>query len=581
MTRSPRILTLTISAALAIYAVVAYEQVRLNGFVYDDGMYLTRNPHVQVGLTPESVAWAFTTGHMGSWHPVTWLSHLSDVTLFGLNASWHHLVNLLLHIVNVVLLFRLLTTMTGAVWTSAFLAAVFAVHPLRVESVAWIAERKDVLSGTFWILTMIAYVRYVKRPAVTHYLMVVLYFGLGLMAKPMLVTLPLVLLLLDYWPLYRIHSVVPAGNAVSPNNRQRSLGYLIMEKIPLFVLAAVFAAVTFAVQRGQGAMTMMESGRLSLSVRAWNAAISYVTYIFKTLYPAGLAAFYPHPGENISIIKAAGALLLLVTITVAVIYAGRKGRRYLTVGWLWFVGTLVPVIGLVQVGEQALADRYMYLPSIGLLIMIAFGARDLFTGRRGSERGVAVAAAIVLVVLAVATRAQVAHWRNSYTLYSHAIAVTDGNYVAYYNLARAEILDGRMEEGIDHLRQMLKIRPDHAEALSNLGVALSSQGRYVEATPYFEDAVKLKPDDARMHNNLGQALGLDGRYDEAKEHFQEALRLLPDFGKAYYNLGFIYFTEGNDDEALRLIDKALSLNPNLTDAVKLRNLILDRRKLIK
>jgi Flp pilus assembly protein TadD len=570
-----------IYAVLAAATLFAYEQVRRNEFVYDDVHYITNNPPVQAGITRESFVWAFTTSHQANWHPLTWLSHMLDCELFGLNPLGHHLPNVFLHIINSFLLFWVLKRMTGAVWRSAFVAAVFALHPLRVESVAWAAERKDVLSGFFWMVTMAAYARYVERPHITRYLPVVLSFALGLMAKPMLVTLPFVLLLLDYWPLgrfrpgSRLENIKPPQTKIDAERRRTSASRLVAEKVPLFVLVAMSSVVTFVVQRSGGAMSMMGGGSLTLDVRVLNALVSYLAYIGKTIYPSGLAVFYPYPTGNLPLWKPIVSAVILAWVSLVVVFAARR-RRYLVVGWLWYLGTLVPVIGLVQVGAQAMADRYTYLPLIGIVIMVTWGVSELVAKWNVRGKALGAAAAIVLVALLACTRTQVGYWRNSFTLYGRAIEVTDDNYAAYYNLARAEVKTGKVDEAVAHLKQAVRIVPENPDVHCNLGVALGLQNNLDEAIAHLREAVRIKPDFAKAHNNLGIALARRGDIDEAARHCTEALRIQPDFARAHYILSYIRASQGQLDEALEHCNEALRIQPDLTDAYELRERLIQQ-----
>jgi hypothetical protein len=581
MKRPPEKLRIILSWGLALATFVAFEEVRLNGFVYDDGLYITNNPHVQAGLAKESVTWALVTPESGSWEPMTWLSHMLGVELFDMDASGHHLVNLLFHIVNAVLLFHLLTKMTGALWPSLFVAAVFALHPLRVESVAWVAERKDVLSGTFWMLSVGAYTRYVSRPNFPRYLLVAAMLTLGLLSKPMLVTLPFVMLLIDVWPLDRLRvASKETRGKVSTLDRElakRSATQLIVEKIPLFVIVTGFALITFFFQRSQGAMADVETGAFPWSIRIGNAALSYVGYLSNSFYPTGLAVFYPHPGHTLSASQALASMAALLLVTLAVVYAARRGKRYLLVGWLWYIGMLVPVTGFVQVGGQAMADRYTYLPSIGVLIMIAWGAADLFAKWPQRKPALAIASVAVVIALMWSTRLQVRYWRDSFTLYGRALEVTQNNWLAHYNLGRAEMLEGGFDRGITHLEETLRLLPQSAEAHNNLGVALTATRRYDEAIEHLREAVTIDPNFARAHNNWGQALGLSGRLDESVGHFEEAVRLEPDFAKAHYNLCFVFSTQGRTDEALEHCDAALRINPSDSRAAQLKASLIQER----
>ena len=513
--------------ALAFVTLVAFEQVRHNDFVnYDDDVYITRNSHVRNGLTFESVKWAFTTDYANNWHPLTWISHMLDCQLFGLNPTWHHLVNLLFHIANTLLLFYVLKTMTAAVWPSVFVAAAFALHPLHVESVAWVAERKDVLSTLFWLLTIAAYIRYAKRPSIVGYLPVILLFALGLMAKPMLVTLPFVLILLDYWPLERF----ACEQQDSKNDFQKStLPRLIAEKIPLFILVAASSVITFLGE------AVISQDAIPLASRVPNAAISYMAYIGKTIWPARLAVFYPHPLDSVSIWNAIVATLLLLAISIWTIRLA-KTRKYLLVGWLIYIGTLVPVIGLVQIGSQAMADRYTYLSLIGLFIMIAWGITDLTSKWRPQKIILTVSSAAVLVAMLICTRMQLRHWRNNFTLFGRALAVTENNYVMHNNFGSFLLENNRLDEALVRFDEALRINPQYISAHTNAGIVLLKQRKFDEAIRHFNEALSIGTDLPKVYNELGLAYGMQGKYELAIQNFKKALELKPDLAKASLNL---------------------------------------------
>ena len=547
-------LAVLIYVALALTTLAVFWQLHNYDFInYDDPGYVSENAQVQAGLTCDSIIWAFTTGHAGNWHPLTWLSYMLDCQLFGTNPGWHHLTNLLLHIANTLLLFAVLKQMTGALWRSAFVAAVFALHPLHVESVAWISERKDVLSTLFWMLTMAAYLRYVKRPYVSWYVLTLLLFALGLMAKPMLVTLPFVLLLLDYWPLDRFQL-----------RRDAKSIRLIREKVPFFILSAISSVVTFLVQQSGGAVT--EINVVPLSIRIANAFISYLTYIEKMIWPSRLAVFYPYTVDTVSIWHTLFAALLLVGISVWVIRLAPK-RRYLIVGWLWYLGTLVPVIGLVQVGAQAFADRYTYVPSIGIFIMVAWAADELPAKWRYRKLGLAVSAAVVLAALLICTRIQVRCWQNSFTLYGHALKVTENNYIIHGNLGGALQLEGELDEAIRHYRRALQIKPDDIKAHNNLAGALQSQGKLDEAISHYRQALRIKPDYVKAHYNLGIALESDGKLDEAVSHYRRAVQLERDHTGAHKNLGNILVQQDKLEEAITHFTEVLRFKPDLVEVL--------------
>jgi tetratricopeptide (TPR) repeat protein len=560
--------SLLICLLLIATILSVFWQVQDHDFVnIDDPHYISDNPHVRSGLTRAGFIWAFTTTHAANWHPLTWLSHMLDCQLYGLNPSGHHLTSVLLHTANAVLLFLLLNRMTGGLWRSAFVAALFALHPLHVESVAWVSERKDVLSTLFWILTMWMYVRYVERPTLTRYMLALFTFALGLMAKPMLVTLPCVLLLLDYWPLERFRLSQSGGDTPATMRALKGQGSTVLrlfgEKIPFFALTAVSSVVTFFVQKSAGALGALEI--YPVKIRIANALVSYVSYISRTIWPHGLVIFYPHPGNSLPMWHAVGAGLLLACISLAVIRTARR-HPYLAVGWLWYLGTLVPVIGLVQVGLQATADRYTYVPLIGLFIIIAWGVFDLVKDWRHQRVGIAVSAGILLFGLTTCTWLQVRHWRNSVTLFQHALQATSENYLAHNNLGAALLGQGKIEEGISHYYKALEIKPDYWLAHSNLAGFLVGQGRLEEAISHGSEALRDNPDSPEAHNNLGLALQRQGRLEEAISHYFEALRLKPEYAYAHRNLGLALERQGVVEKATHHYSEAVRLKPEYIDA---------------
>ncbi len=535
---------------------------------FDDDGYVTDNPHVQQGVSVSSIYWAFTNRDCSNWHPLTWLSHILDYQLYGLRAGGHHLTNVLLHAANAILLFLVLWRMTGNLWPSAFVAAVFAVHPLHVESVAWVAERKDVLSGLFFMLTLAAYLRYVRGGfSSVWYWTVAALFAFGLMAKPMLVTLPLVLLLLDYWPLGRMSAANPSTDAVGKSFSVRRLRDLIVEKIPLFLLMiASCVATPFA--QGEA---VAELANLPLSSRIANALMSYVAYLGQSFWPENLAVYYPHPGyyshpgNDYSATAATASLLLLVGIS-AVAWIFRRKSPYLLVGWLWFLGILVPVIGLVQVGAHAKADRYMYLPQIGLCIAVAWGA-ERASRHWPYRRWVAgVTSALAVISLAWCAWQQVSYWKDSETLWLHTLACTSDNWLAHNNVGNALTDLGQVDAAIAHYQAVLKIKPDYAETHSNLGNVLAGRGQVDAAIAHYQTALKIKPDFAKAHVNLSIALVGRGRIDEAIVHYKKALEIKSDFVDAHYNLGAILAGRGQIDEAIIHYQKALELKPDYAKA---------------
>ena len=566
-----KVYVLGIYAVLALATIIAFEQVWRNEFVgYDDDVYVTENTHVNGGITRQSVIWAFTTPHHYMWHPLTSLSHMLDCQLFGLNPVGHHLTSLLLHIASGLLLFWILKRMTGAIWLSGFVAAVFAVHPLQVESVAWVAERKNVLCGFFWMLTIAAYIRYVERPRIGRYLLVVLVFFLGLMAKPMAVTLPFVLLLLDYWPLCRLRRARQNESEDLPQSKSEKAGYqslslrgLVAEKIPLFILAAILSVITFIAQQRGGTMTAIE--HLPLNIRIANALVSYLSYIGKMVYPSGLAVLYPHRNDDLMTWQPIVCFIILAVVSAGIIHIARR-RRFLAAGWLWYLGTLVPVIGLVQVGGQAMADRYTYLPSIGIFIMVAWGAAELPGRWRYRKIGLGITAGVILVALLICTRMQMRYWRDDFALFGHAIEVTKDNAVMHNNFGNALHDKGLSDEAIKHFDKALRISPLYYKAHYNKGMVFADLGKINEAISIFTEVTRLKKDWPDVYNNLGLAYAQKGRLDLAIQNYNEALRLKPDYPIALNNLGAALKEQGKINEAIEKWEKALQLKPDQPNA---------------
>ncbi|MGA2177216.1 MAG: tetratricopeptide repeat protein [Verrucomicrobiota bacterium] len=536
-----RAVLVCLSLAAAVLAVF-WGASRCDFVNYDDPAYVTSNSDVQHGLTRAGFLWAFTTDAASNWHPLTWLSHMVDVDLYGMKPAGHHWSSVLLHAANSVLLFLILRAMTGALWRSALVAALFALHPLRVESVVWISERKDVLSGFLGLLAIWSYVRYADEFKVqsskrkVFYAAALVFFALGLMAKPMLVTLPFVLLLLDYWPLRR----------VPPDFNRRAIVRLVVEKAPFFILTVVSSVITFVVQRRGGAVSPLAG--LPLPARLGNAAVSYVRYLAKTFWPARLSVLYPHPGHWPPW-EVAGAVVLLAALTVWVVWRGRA-QPYLAVGWFWFVGMLAPAIGLVQVGIQSMADRYSYLPGVGLFIMTVWGAHELLPGRAAARWLWPAAGGLALAACAVLTPLQTRHWRNSETLFLHAVAVTESNYLAYNNLGFYLSNRGETEKSMRYYQRALEINPNYDEARNNLGFALAALGRFQEATNQYIKALSINPHLTEAHNNLGNALGNLGLADAAIHEYQAALAENPRHADAHNNYGIALAMRGRLDEAI-------------------------------
>jgi len=562
---------LLICLFLTLATLAVFWPVQDHTFVnFDDGRYICENSHVREGVTWKGVFWAFTTMHANFWHPLTWVSHMVDCELYGLNAVGHHLTNLVLHIANTLLLFLVFHRMTHAIWKSAFIAALFALHPLHVESVAWASERKDVLSTFFWVLTMGAYVLYVERPGLKRYLFVLLCFVLGLMAKPMLVTLPFALLLLDYWPLGRWTFKTSAHVCPEPieslngfNDQRKGVSYLLAEKAPLLVFAAASSIVAFLAQQHGGATKSFAS--FPIEVRVANAVLSYVGYVGKMIWPRNLAVFYPHPGTAVMMWQAALAILFLLGLSLLTIRLA-KGRPYLPVGWLWYLGTLVPVIGLVQVGDHAMADRYTYVPLIGLFIVMAWGFPDLL--EKWSHRGVILATltAGLIVILMICSSVQVRHWKDSITLFTHTLRAAPNNPQAHTNLGVALAEQGRLDEAAWHYAEALRIEPNFLQARINLGGALAGQTRFDEAVAQYSEALRIKPDFADAHYNLGNALARHGRPLEAIAHYSEALRIKPDDWEVHNNLGIALAAQDRMPNAIAHFQEALRINPDFLEA---------------
>jgi len=535
-------LKLIVYIFLTVATLAAFWQVNYCDFInYDDNTYVTENNNIQKGLTLDGIRWAMTTGYESYWHPLTWMSHMLDIQLFGLNPRGHHLTNLLFHTANTLLLFFVLSRMTRALWQSAFVAALFALHPLHVESVAWVAERKDVLSAFFWMLTMAAYVHYAERPGLRRYLTVLLLFLFGLMAKPMVITLPFVLLLLDYWPLRRTEKIIS----------------LLREKIPLFALAALSGVVTFANQQDVGAM--MTVGALPLPARISNAFVSYAAYIWKMLWPDNLAFFYPHSAQ-LQFWQTAGAVLIFMAITFMTVRAAAR-FRYLIVGWLWYVGTLVPVIGIIQVGGQARADRYTYIPLIGLFIMVAWAVPAILKKWRYRAKALIAASTAVLSCLFIATWTQVGYWEDNFTLYGHAIKVMDNNYHAHYNRGIAFCNLGSYREAIEDFDRAIEIGPSQVDPYMNRGVAFAAIGNLEKAIEDFVRALRINPEYTLAYFNRGIAYAALGNQQEAIKDYDKAIETDPNNAFAYTERGNAYAALGAQEQAIRNYDKAIEIHP--------------------
>ena len=503
---------------------------------YDDPLYVLQNPHVRGGVTWESVRWAFTHVHSQNWHPLTSISHMLDCQLFGVEPRWHHFVNVLLHSAGVLLLFLALAQMTKALWPSAFVAAVFAIHPLRVESVAWIAERKDVLSGVFFMLTLVAYARYVRAPSVARYITMSILFACGLMSKPMLVTVPIVLLLLDYWPLARSTSTK-----------------LLIEKIPLFALSILSIVATLLAQNFALGSTEM----LPLKWRVTNAIVSYFDYIWQMFWPRDLIPFYLHPEGRLEMWRLLLATAILIFIFVIIFLRRRRKNPYLVVGWLWYLVMLVPVIGVIQVGLQGRADRYTYLPQIGLYIALTWLVFDLTASWRNREFVLAPAAVAVVVTLSILSWKQTTHWRDTESLWSYTLSVTPDSDVAHTGLAGILFVQGRVDEAIEHYRRAIEMRSGNSGAQHGLATALAQQRKVDEAIEHYKKALELQPDNIEASNDLALLFVHRGDYADAIAQWQNSLRYEPDDGNALNNLAWALAT--CTDAQLRDPPKAIEL----------------------
>jgi tetratricopeptide (TPR) repeat protein len=569
-----------LAAGLTAITLLTFSSVFRCGFVnYDDGLYVTNNHDVRSGLSARGLRWAWTA-LMGFWHPLTWMSLELDAELYGVAPAGYHLTNLVWHTGSVLLLFVALRRMTGRTWASAAVACLFAVHPLNVEPVAWVSERKGVLSTFFWMLTLWAYVRYAERPGVRRYLLVLLCLLLGMLSKPILVTLPCVLLLVDFWPLRRFRLAGPlseAGSPTAPSFPPASLRRLIVEKVPLFALVGLFSVVAVVAEHREGALGSL--AELPVEARVKNAAVSYVWYLRQVICPRGLAPFYPHPREGEAWWQAVASALLLVGLTGAVLWRLRR-EPYLAVGWLWFLGVLFPVIGLVQVGPHARADRYAYVPLVGLQVLLVWGVTDL--ARRWQAERLAVSCGVLAVVFSMAMSwAQTQYWRDSVSLWEHTLEVTKESALAHNNLGDALLGQGRIAEAVHHLEQAVRVQGDLPPALLhnrapggaplanahyNLGYAVSMQGNVVKAVRHYREALRLNPASAKTHNSLGSALISLGKEREAVLHFEEALRLDPMYAGAHHNLGGVRLTRGELAEAIRHYQEALRINPDFDQA---------------
>jgi len=549
---------LIIYIVLAAAVLAVYWQVHQFDFVnIDDNIYVTENYHIKSGITLASIRWALTTTYAEFWHPLTWLSLMADYELYGLHAGGYHLTNLVLHILSTLLLFWLFHRMTGALWKSAFVAAFFALHPLHVESVAWVSERKDVLSAFFWMLTLCLYVYYAEKPVIRRYVLVALAFICALMSKPMVVTLPLIMILLDYWPLRRFEN---------QNRLSDTIVWQLKEKLPLMLLSLLLVVATFYTPGDNASYEL-----LPLQTRLANAPVAFVTYLAKTFWPQDMAIFYPFPSQ-IPVWQITGAILLIIIMTAAVL-ATAKRLPHLFVGWFWFIITIAPVIGILQIGDFAMADRYHYLPSIGIAIMLAWEIPHCIKREVLRKNILWPVALVFLASLAFLAWQQCAYWKNNIELWNHAIQATEDNYMAHNNLGLALFTEGKANEAIAHYNQVIRIRPFDAVPRHNKGVVYTRSGQYQMAIENYDEAIRVNPDDAEAYHAKGNIyLGL-GQHQKAVGNLSKAIALKPDNPAIYYNRGTAYIHLAQYQQAIADYSKAVALNPAYFDAYNNRAFI--------
>ena len=553
------ILSKNIFALLIIILVcIAYTPVLHNDFVnFDDDIYVTENFHINDGVTPKNIQWTFTAVYAKNWHPLTWLSHMLDIQIFGMNPFGHHLTNLIFHLFNAFLLFIILKKMSGAYWKSLIVMALFALHPIHVESVAWVSERKDVLSTFFWMLAIWSYIHYIKKSGVKNYLLICACFILSLLAKPMGVTFPFVLLLLDHWPLARLKKSSANQNfKVS----QYPLQFLIVEKVPFFLISAASCAVTFYAQNKGGALGSFEL--YPLVIRLANAIISYTQYIIKMVYPTDFAIFYPHPGmPQLSFLMIASLFLILITLLSILTF---KRYPWIFTGWFWYLGILFPVIGVIQVGAQGMADRYTYTPMIGIYILVVWAIDHwLYTKKLSQKTFFSVSILMVLtitVALSILTFHQIQYWKNSTSLFQHTINVTKNNYVAHNNLANAMMKAGQIEAAVFHYSEALQIKPDYLLALGNIGLAYERLDRNNDALKSYFKALNIDPENENVLTNIGNIFSNSGNKEKAINYYEKAIFYNPDYVIAHMNLGNLQMKSGDLDKAMSHYTKVLEIN---------------------
>ncbi len=546
---------LLIYALLILTLLLAYEPLRQNDFVnYDDDKYVTENSNIAAGISRESIIWAFTTPHCEMWHPLTSISHILDCQFFDLNPFWHHLTSFLFHAANTLLLFTILKIMTGSAWPSAFVAMVFALHPMQVESVAWVAERKTVLSSFFWLVTIAAYIRYTRKPGFIRYVPIFLAFVFAVMSKPMVVTLPFTLILLDYWPLRRFQWQHPVHTRIP----KASIKFLLAEKIPLFILSAILSIVTYIAQASGGAVQSIQT--FPISSRIANVPISYLSYLGKMIYPIRLAVFYPHPGTEIALWKPIVACIILVAFSAIMVFLARR-KAYLTFGWLWYLGILVPVIGLIQSGGQAMANRYVYLPIIGISVMLAWTVKE-FAAKWQPRNYVLTATTVVLAAsMIVCTRTNLRHWQSSYTLCGYALKVTEKNPAMHVNFANALFKRGDTQAAIQHDLVALKLEPNHFGTHNNLASMFFYEGKFREAIYHWNEAIRLNPTEKDVWGNLEIAMAHIEQKQKIINEYKQRLEQNPDDFEASFSLAEELANLNKPEEAVVYYEKTLQLQP--------------------
>lgn len=533
----------------------------------DDNLYITENSHVAHGLTVQNIIWAFSSFESFNWHPITWISHMLDVQFYGMNPRGHHLTNVAVHSASSVILFLFLFRFTGILWSSASVAALFALHPLRVESVAWVAERKDVLSAFFWFLTIFFYCEYVSKMKSTFYVFALFCMVLGLMAKPMLVTIPLVMVCIDFWPLNRFRC--------EQGQFRSQVTMLIMEKLPFFACSLLSGLITVYAQQKGGAVITLDA--IPLGLRTQNAITAYVQYIVKTMWPNDLALFYPFP-LSVPLWQVIASLFFLVLISVTA-YRTRHHYPYIMAGWFWYLITLLPVIGFIQVGGQSMADRYTYIPTTGLFIIAAWGIPELTRGLRYWRFMCALSASICIVLLSAVTWRQLGYWKDNISLYQHSLQVTNDNYVIHNNMGVALAANGNTDAAIAEYRKALRIKPNYADAHYNMGIALVSKGGFDEAINRFQQVLQADPNHTDARNNLAVAFASKGEFELAIQEFKRLLQINPDCTDAHYNMGLAYAKNGNFDAAIQEYQEELLRNPKNDKAYRSLKIAHDLKKM--